>query len=118
MKSGGSAGMLIYCRILSTDIILFSKVHKPQTTKACSMFRLSPYVIARPAIPESWALREDFELIYYHPFSRTIHLFIIDMIPGSMRPVGRLIKNIKEKANIRDDNTSNRKQSHSLAPLL
>jgi hypothetical protein len=82
------------------------------------MFRLSPYVIARPAIPESWALREDFELIYYHPFSRTIHLFIIDMIPGSMRPVGRLIKNIKEKANIRDDNTSNRKQSHSLAPLL
>ena len=78
------------------------------------MFRLSPYVIARPAIPESWALRED----YYHPFSRTIHLFRIDMIPGSMRPVGRLIKNIKEKANIRDENTSKRKQSHSLAPVL
>ena len=29
------------------------------------MFRLSPYVTARPAIPESWALRKDFELIYY-----------------------------------------------------
>ena len=110
--------MLIYCRILSTDIILFSKVHKPQTTQACSMFRLSPYVIARPAIPESWALREDFELIYYHPFSRTIHLFKIDMIPGLIRPVGRLIKYIKEKANIRDENTSKRKQSHSLAPVL
>jgi len=24
-----------------------------QTTHACSMFRLSPYVTARPAIPES-----------------------------------------------------------------
>ena len=65
MKSGGSAGMLIYRRILSTDIILFSKVHKLQTTEACRMFRLSPYVTARPAIPESWALRKDFELIYY-----------------------------------------------------
>ena len=109
--------MLIYCRILSTDIILFSKVHKPQTTKACSVFRLSPYVIARPAIPESWALGEDSELIYYHPFSRTIHL-LIDMIPGSMRPVGRLIKNIKEKANIRDDSASRRKQSHPIAAVL
>jgi hypothetical protein len=53
MERGGSAGMLIYCRILSTDIILFSKVHMLQTTHACSMFRLSPYVTARPAIPES-----------------------------------------------------------------
>ena len=94
--------MLIYCRILSTDIIVF---------------RLSPYVIARPTIPESWALREDSKLIYYHPFSRTIHL-LIDMIPGSMRPVGRLIKNIKEKANIRDDSASRRKQSHPIAAVL
>jgi hypothetical protein len=35
-----------------------------------------------------------------------------------MRPVGRLIRNIKEKANVRHDSISNRKQSHSLAAAL
>jgi hypothetical protein len=41
-----------------------------------------------------------------------------NIIPGSMRPVGRLIKNIKEMANVRDDSISKRKQSHSIAPAL
>ena len=39
-------------------------------------------------------------------------------LPGSMNPSGTEIKNTKEKANVKADNISNRKQSHSIAATM
>lgn len=39
-------------------------------------------------------------------------------VPGSMTPTGIDIKNIKEEANVMEDNKSRRKQSHSIAAAV
>jgi hypothetical protein len=48
---GASLGMEVYWRILSTDIILFSKLQRIQIKLNCAEFRLIPYVTANPAMP-------------------------------------------------------------------
>ena len=39
-------------------------------------------------------------------------------LPGSMNPSGTEIKKTKEKANVKADNISNRKQNHSIAAAM
>jgi len=41
-----------------------------------------------------------------------------EFIPESMNPCGIDIKNIKQKANVIEDNISNRKHNHSIAAAL
>lgn len=48
---GASLAIFVYCRILSTDIILFSALQMFHITEACKTFRLIPYVTAKPAMP-------------------------------------------------------------------
>lgn len=48
---GGSLGMQVYWSILSTDIILFSMLQSLNIVEACNLFRLSPYVTTKPAMP-------------------------------------------------------------------
>lgn len=48
---GGSLGMEVYWSILSTDMILVSKLLSSHIIHACMMFRLRPYVTAKPATP-------------------------------------------------------------------
>ena len=48
---GGSQGIQVYWSILSTDIILFSILQRFHIIQACTMFKLSPYVTAKPARP-------------------------------------------------------------------
>jgi len=40
--SGGSGGIFVYCNILSTDIILFSKLQRTAIAHPWSILRLSP----------------------------------------------------------------------------
>ena len=47
----GSQGIQVYWSILSTDIILFSILQRFHIIQACTMFKLSPYVTAKPARP-------------------------------------------------------------------
>ena len=48
---GASLVRFEYCRILSTEIILFSALHMFHIIEACKTFRLIPYVTANPAMP-------------------------------------------------------------------
>lgn len=57
---GASLGILVNWRILSTDIILFSTLHRFHITHAWSTFRLKPYVAASPAKPEMEQLVHQF----------------------------------------------------------
>lgn len=50
--NGASLAMRENCKILSTEIILFSTLHMFHITQAWSTFRLRPYVAASPARPE------------------------------------------------------------------
>ena len=56
ITKGASLAMFEYWRILSTDIILFSALHKFQITEACWTFKLMPYVTASPAMPVEYSL--------------------------------------------------------------
>ena len=47
----GSLGIQVYWNILSTDIILFSIWQRNHITLLCNMFRVSPYVTDKPAMP-------------------------------------------------------------------
>ena len=51
MSIGASPGILEYCIILSTEIILFSALHIFQMIVASCELRFNPYVTPSPAMP-------------------------------------------------------------------
>ena len=61
---GGSLGIEVYWRILSTDIIMFSKLQKFHITQACNILRLSPYVTAKPAIALERESKVCYKILY------------------------------------------------------
>lgn len=69
--------MLVYCNILSTDIMHVSSAQNDQITDDSCMFKLSPYVTARPANPILDENLKQFVLGEIHLFESETSIFLL-----------------------------------------
>ena len=93
---------------------MFSRSQSVHTKVDCKLFRLSAYVIANPAKPiKKRPEEEDSQFVNLKPQQKKSLVALL----GLTVPSGEETTITSDSANAIVDNSSRRKQSHSIAPV-
>ena len=121
ISNGASLGIFEYCIILSTEIILFTSLHRFHVIVARKTLRFNPYVTANPTMPAchgcqcsiiACTLTRKYENLFLE------YKFFYKSLLGSITPSGKLTTTTKEKENTKFDSRFNLRLSHSMADML